>query len=287
MIAYRFRKLIAALAAGSLAVSGVQAASLTGGNASGPTTATTLVDIVFAIDTSGSMGGSATAISNAAAAAITNLNCPQPVWARARFLGIQGTWTGTVFDEVAGTVITGAGGPVPPPMIHNSSEDNAPVILDLIRTPALFPGPAVAGQRYFKGIVTIGDEGLENGSPVDQADYVAGKAANDLAIASSTLIFSIIANPGSVAGAVQAFTVLAEGGVLGGLTFANTGGFALQAGSSTNFQTELQRIICQTAGGGGGTPTGPVEVPTLSEWALILLSLMLAGSALYLRRRRG
>lgn len=285
MIANRMRKLVAVLAAGSLAVSGVQAASLTGGNAAGPTTATTLVDIVFAIDTSGSMGTSATAISNAAAAAITNLNCPQPVWARARFVGIQGTWAGTVFDEVAGTVITAAGGPVPPPMIHNSSEDNAPIILDLIRTPALFPGPAVSGQRYFKGIVTIGDEGLENGSPVNQDDYVAGKAANDLAIASGTLIFSIIANPGSVAGAVQAFTVLAEGGVLGGLTFANTGGFALQAGSSTNFQTELQRIICQTAGGGGVTPPGPVEVPTLSEWMLILLSLMLAGSALYVRRR--
>ena len=283
MIANRMRRLIAVLVAGSLAVSGVQAASLTGGNATSPTTATTLVDIVFAIDTSGSMGGSASAISSAAAAAITNLNCPQPVWARARFIGILGTWSGTVFDERSDTVITGAGGTV----THNSSEDNGPIVTNLIATPALFGGPAFAGQRYFKGIVTIGDEGLENGSPVDQADYDAGKIANAAAIASNTLVFSIIANPGSVPGALEAFTALAEGNAtLGGHQFFPTGGFALQVGSGTNFQTELQRIICQTAGG-GGTPTGPVDIPTLSEWMLIVLSLMLAASAMYVRRRRG
>lgn len=282
MIADRMRKLVAVLVASSLAVSGVQAASLTGGNASGPTTAATLVDILFAIDTSGSMGADATLISNAAASAITNLSCPEPVWARARFMGIRGTWSGTVFDETSDTVITGAGGTV----THDSSEDNAPVVTNLIATPALFAGPAVGGQRYFKGIVTIGDEGLENGSPVDQADYDAGKTANAAAIASNTLIFSIISNPGQYAGAIEAFTALAEGNAtLGGHQFFQTGGFALQVGSSTNFQTELQRIICQTAG--GGTPTGPVDVPTLSEWMLIVLSLMLAASAMYVRRRRG
>lgn len=283
MIGKKGRALIAGLLAVSVATSGVQASSLTGGNASGPTTAATLVDILFAIDTSGSMGTDATLISNAAASAITNLNCPEPVWARARFMGIRGTWSGTVFDETSDSVITGAGGTV----THDSSEDNAPVVTNLIATPALFAGPAVAGQRYFKGIVTIGDEGLENGSPVDQADYDAGKTANAAAISSNTLIFSIISNPGTYPGAIEAFTALAEGNAtLGGHQFFPTGGFALQVGSGTNFQTELQRIICATAGGGG--TTGPVEVPTLSEWMLIVLSLMLAASAMvYVRRRRG
>lgn len=37
--------------------------------------------------------------------------------------------------------------------------------------------------------------------------------------------------------------------------------------------------------GPGPVPSAPIQVPTLSEWALILLSLSLGGAALWMRRR--
>ena len=38
-------------------------------------------------------------------------------------------------------------------------------------------------------------------------------------------------------------------------------------------------------GGGGGTPVAPIDVPTLSEWALIMLALGIGAVTVYTQRR--
>lgn len=226
-----------------LSASVARGGSLNGGDAATATSADVFLDIVFAIDTSGSMDDEASSISTNVGNAITNLACPTiDVWARARFLGIQGTFGGTLFDESATTVLSSAGDSV----TINNSEDCGPVVTDFSTATNFWQGPAQAGQTYVKAVVTIGDEGLENGEPVLQDDYNAGKAANDAAIANSVVVFSIIGNfPSS--GVPELFTALAEGGAtLGGHVFNDTGGFAIES-TDPELQAQLEAVFCSAA----------------------------------------
>ena len=258
------------------------AGSLNGGDAATAEAADTFVDIVFAIDNSGSMGDEAASISDNVQAAIENLQCPNiDVWVNARFMGITGTWGGTLFDEVATTILSNAGDST----TINSSEDNGPVVYDFSIAQNYWQGAATGTQAYQKAVVTIGDEGLQNGSPVNQDDYDVGKEANDEAIGNDTLVFSIIGNSPST-GAAELFTALAEGGVeLGGHQFNPTGGFAVDS-TDENLQTRLEEVFCTAGTGGNSVSAQPI--PTLSQWTLAFLAMLLAYLGyLGMRRRQG
>jgi len=259
-----------------------QAATAEGGDAGSAEAADALVDVVFAIDTSGSMSDEAQGISNAVAGAIANLQCPPElgtIWARARFVGIRSVFSGTVFDERDYSVLSAVGAA----STTNSSEDNGPVVTDFAQANAYWnsvvPRPS-AGQRYAKAVVTIGDEGLDNGYPVDQLDYDAGKLANDTAIANSVYVFSIIGNP-AYPGVPELFTALAEGGAtLGGYVFNDTGGVAVATTSGVNFEDVLADIFCRAAAPAPPPPFA-APVPTVSAWGLLLLSGLIGGLATF------
>ena len=81
------------------AASTANASYMTGGDAVDQASADDILDIVFAIDTSGSMYDDINAIGAVAQSVIANLQCPDcNVWVRARFMGIAGTY-GSVFNE--------------------------------------------------------------------------------------------------------------------------------------------------------------------------------------------
>jgi hypothetical protein len=80
--------------------------------------------------------------------------------------------------------------------------------------------------------------------------------------------------------------------------FANTGGgidsatehywgfaapLTLAAGASATY---VQYLTTNFAAGGGGPASGPIEVPTLSEWGVLLLIALLGGIAIWSIRRK-
>lgn len=81
--------------------------------------------------------------------------------------------------------------------------------------------------------------------------------------------------------------------------FSNTGGgvdsatehywgfnapLTLAAGASATYTQYLTTNF--QAGGGGGAPPGPIQVPTLSEWGVLLLIALLGGIAIWSVRRK-
>ncbi len=254
------------------------ASLLIGGDAVSQAAATSIVDIVFAIDTSGSMGDDIAAIGAKAQSVIQNLNCPTTdCYVRARFMGITGT-SGSVFNETVSAYVTGKGGTP----ISNNSEDSGPAVSDLVQwydwgTDA---GP---GQKNFWAVVTIGDEGTENGAPVNQADWDAAYAANQAAKAKGVFLFAWVADDPVDPGVPNLFNKMATGGS-GGIStiysFSDTGG-AFISGPLTDVTVEqqLEDIICLTGSGGTGATGVPEPV------SLGLLGVGFAGLALTRRRR--
>ncbi len=93
------KKLLTLGAAGSAALLCSQATGSTiiGGDAANQASANSVLDIVFAIDTSGSMNDDIAAIGGIAQRVIRDLVCPDSV-VRARFMGLTST-SGSVFNE--------------------------------------------------------------------------------------------------------------------------------------------------------------------------------------------
>ena len=239
------KKYLAVLAAGMLTIGAsgqALAGYIQGGDATTMAEADVLVDMAFAIDTSGSMGDEASGISTAMNNVVNNLNCANcSVWIRASFYGISGTWSSTLFD----TALTGG--------TINSSEDNAPAVNRLVDTYSTWGNDdSSASQDYYKAIVTIGDEGSENGEPgYYQSDYDAAYFANQEAIANDFLLFTVIGNPDYGAG--YTFSLMSEGGSGGGYAFGATGGTNTYTTSST-LEADIESIICTAAQGGNEVP---------------------------------
>lgn len=218
------------------------------GDAADQASADVVLDIVFASDTSTSMNDEMTAISNAIYGVIDNIDCPNcDAWVRAIFMGITTTYGGTYFDQTVSAYVAGlCGTPV-----SNHLEDNGPAVTDLVNW-YNWNDDTTAAQDYYMAIVTIGDEGTENGYPSDQADYDAAYVANQLAITNDVMVFSLVGTPWSSYISNQdhrddVFQVMAEGGTgqwdSVSRAFGNTGGLFIATDSNT-LESDLETIIC-------------------------------------------
>ncbi len=260
----------------SIFLTNASATFITGGDAADQASADDILDIVFVIDTSGSMYDDINAIGAVAETTIQNLECPEcDVFVRASFMSI--TYNYGIFNETVSSMVYGEGGTP----VSNSSEDNGPAVIDLVNY-YNWNDDSTADQDYYKAIVTIGDEGTENGQPVNQADWDVAFTANQAAINNDVFLFSWVTDD-PYTGVTDLFNIMATGGSGGGYLFGDTGGAYLQSGDGTDVATYLEQIIC-TAGSGGTGGTGGVE-PVPEPSTILLLGAGLAGLAFYGRKR--
>lgn len=221
------------------------------GDALNQASADVILDIVFVADTSGSMSDELNAISNSVYNIVDNLDCPDcDAWVRASFMNINGYSSGYFNTSVTNLVTSQGGTPV-----SNHQEDNGPAVTDLVNW-YNWNDDSTADQDYYMAIVTIGDEGTQDGYPSNQADWDAAYVANQAAIADDIMVFSLVGTvyyPSDQVNRDAVFLAMAEGGTGGGYTFGDTGGLAIFTTSNT-LETDLENIICTAAGGGDDNP---------------------------------
>lgn len=221
------------------------------------------VDLVVVIDTSGSMSDESVALSSAADDAIQAArdSCPsdlEVVW-----LGIEGTFEGTLFNQTVreylknNGVNANAGGAVqdddlegrisvPSPAVQGAREDGARTIVDITDHYNWRPGSA-------RLIFYLGDEGLEGGNPQELSDETAA----DMAISAAQNAPNVIpvtvhtyAGTGVQTDSANEYERVA----------LETGGsfFSAAENDFDNFKGVLQEVICS-----GTKVCKPAKVPEL------------------------
>jgi hypothetical protein len=242
------------------------------GDAADQASADVILDIVFVADTSASMYDELDAISSTVYSIVDNIDCPDcDAWVRASFMNINGYSSG-YFNTSVTTLVTGQGGTP----ISNHQEDNGPAVTDLVNW-YNWKDDSTGDQDYYMAIVTIGDEGTEDGYPVYANDWAAAYVANQAAIANGIMVFSLVGTVYPSSGYIAdqpnrdaVFTAMAEGGSGEGYTLGDTGGLAIFTTSNT-LEGDIENIICTASGGG-------TDVPEPGTGLLIIMGLIgLAG----------
>lgn len=206
-----------------------------------------LTDLVILIDTSGSMGDEAKALSAAADAAIdaAMINCPAQL--KVTWLGLEGTWPDTLFKQSLRDYLHHLG--VPDEQIRvrkagslvaqGAQEDGGRAIEDISRHFDWRP-------RANRVIFYLSDEGLEGGNPQDQEDVVAANRAIAVANSRNVSIYTY-AGTGVDEKIKQEYARIAS----------QTGGQTFSA-SLDGFEKTLEQIIC-----GSVTHCETVDVPEI------------------------
>jgi len=191
------------------------------------------IDLVVLIDTSGSMQGSASKLSNAADVAIQAAakNCPSDL--RVEWFGIEGTWAGTKFTQSYRDYLQNLPTPVPDADIVGTPgdyEDGAAAIMDISDHFDWRQGCA-------RIIFYLGDEALEGGDPQNNDDVVAG----DNAVATATMAGVTVFTYFNTTPSVRPITASEYSDLA-----TETGGLAFTAPIDNigGFKTVLENIIC-------------------------------------------
>jgi hypothetical protein len=151
-----------------------------------------LADLIVLIDTSGSMAGAAGAISAAAEAAVKAAQDHCKVDLRIAFMGVEGTWPGTVFATDYLVYLKGLPGPDPAFSTDNppgmlGSEEGANAIEDLSKYYDWRPDAC-------RAIFYISDEKLDSISSNEAGSKDAVDKAVSSAIANDVTVFAHFVN---------------------------------------------------------------------------------------------
>lgn len=214
------------------------------------------LDLVIVIDTSGSMSDEAVDLSKQIDAAIQNAstNCPSQL--RATFLGIQGTWADTKFDQSVSDYLIGHGAKeanlqARPPFREQDGIDHAGNKEDLCRA-------VIDVSQYFdwrdnarRAIFVLGDEGMEGGGGIlTPAAIVKNDEAISVAQQAHVKVYTYQGTPNDDPSNVDRFPTLVDRDKItkeydrlakqtDGRSYIYTTGIA-------NFSLVLQEILCDS-----------------------------------------
>lgn len=214
------------------------------------------LDLVVIIDTSGSMSDESEDLSKQIDAAIekASTNCPSQL--RATFLGIQGTWDGTKFDQSASDYLIAHGAhegslQARKPFKEADGRDHAGNKEDLCRA-------VIDVSKYFdwrdnarRAIFVLGDEGMEGGggtltrAAIDKNDEAIAAARN-----ANIKVYTYQGTPNDDLSNIDRFPTIADRDRVtkeyvrlaeqtGGRSYIYTTGIA-------NFSLVLQEILCDS-----------------------------------------
>jgi hypothetical protein len=208
-----------------------------------------LVDLVVVIDSSTSMKPDATALSNAVSAAIDAAKTKCPSDLKVSYLGIEGKFSDSLFRTTVREHLTKLGvkdgdmrgrkrGTV---ASGGAQEDVGRAIEDVVNHNDWRGGAK-------KAVFVLGDEGIEGGDLVDQADIDAANTAISVANAADTRVHTYMAKGDPKTQAANEAEFARVAGETGGqaYTYKDT----LDGG----FQAMLEGIICASK-----APAEPVE----------------------------